>query len=196
MRTRPPTVAAVVLGLALVAACAPGGAPTTLRANRAYDGAPPVIPHDVRELGRGNCQACHTTGEAMWEGKRAPRTPHPELQRCTQCHLEHVTDELFAANDFEGRAYARGTRQQPSGPWLIPHPLTMREDCLDCHLGDAVVARGEADPDARAADTLPDDFAGPPTTTHPERSRCTQCHLPAHADWPGPRPGLHPGADR
>ncbi len=158
----------------LLAACAPADVQATGRMDtRAYDGAPPTIPHSVEELGRGNCQACHTSGHVEWEGKRAPRTPHPEHVRCTQCHLEPLTDELFRPNTFVGEAWATGQRQHPAAPWLIPHPLTMRENCLACH--------GE-----HAIEPVP-------ASTHPERARCTQCHLPVAESAPGPRPGVPTG---
>lgn len=170
---------ALLLGTLCLAASSLGGcaepvsaaAALVVRANRAYDGAPPTIPHGVEELGRHNCQACHTSGTIVWEGKTAPKTPHPELVRCTQCHLERRADTLFADNDHEPGFYARSLRQHEFAPWRIPHPLTLRENCLACH-------DQNLDPEWGLR------------TTHPERSRCTQCHVPAAEDAPGPRPGV------
>lgn len=52
------------------------------RLPRAYEGAPPLVPHDV-EARKGVCLACHGTGE---EG--APITPHPNRTHfCIQCHV-------------------------------------------------------------------------------------------------------------
>lgn len=49
---------------------------------RAYDGAPPLIPHDV-EARKGICLACHGTGEGG-----APLAPHPTRTHfCLQCHV-------------------------------------------------------------------------------------------------------------
>jgi len=52
------------------------------RLPRAYDGAPPLVPHDVEER-KGICQECHATGE-----QGAPITPHPTRTHfCIQCHV-------------------------------------------------------------------------------------------------------------
>ncbi|MFY9344715.1 MAG: hypothetical protein WAT39_19645 [Planctomycetota bacterium] len=57
---------------------------------RLHDLAPPVIPHQV--LLRENCQACHTGPAAREE----IRCPHPERERCVQCHVEQRTVAAFA----------------------------------------------------------------------------------------------------
>ncbi len=100
------------------------------------------------------------------------KTPHPELERCEQCHLQKNSYDTFKENDFQGHTYEIGIRSQPEGPLLIPHPLTMRENCLGCHGEQAVPERLRTD--------------------HPERQRCVQCHIPAHQDFPRPRPNLAP----
>lgn len=140
-----------------------------LPSNRAYSGAPPVIPHAVQELGRQDCLSCHLRGDAAGDERPAKRTPHPELERCVQCHVERKSDGLYRRSTFVGHTYLIGHRQQPQGPWLVPHPLTLRENCVGCH--------GAATAQARLR------------TKHPERVRCTQCHVPAHEGFPGPRPG-------
>ena len=80
----------VVAGAALVLALGPftgaalGQAPsrTGARLPRTYEGAPPLVPHDV-ESRKGLCQECHATGA---EG--APITPHPDRNHaCVQCHV-------------------------------------------------------------------------------------------------------------
>ncbi len=154
-------------------------AQAALRANRLFDGAPPVIPHLVGDLGRDDCLNCHLKGDATdtdGDGKLAARTPHAELTNCRQCHVERITDDTFADNPFEGGVWDMGTRQTDLSPWRIPHPLTLRENCSVCHTGDNVAAHVK--------------------TTHPERTNCVQCHVPAHADWPGPRPGVTPASGR
>ena len=55
------------------------GEQTTPAGTRAYEGAPPTIPH--RTLMRENCMSCHGEG-----GTSAIRTSHPDRQSCTQCH--------------------------------------------------------------------------------------------------------------
>ena len=48
----------------------------------AYEGAPPLIPHDV-EARKGVCLSCHGAGEGG-----APITPHPNRTHfCIQCHI-------------------------------------------------------------------------------------------------------------
>ena len=58
---------------------------------RAYDGAPPLIPHDA-EARKGICLACHGTGEGG-----APLAPHPTRTHfCLQCHVgQDLTVEPF-----------------------------------------------------------------------------------------------------
>jgi predicted CXXCH cytochrome family protein len=49
---------------------------------RAYQGAPPLIPHDA-EARKGACLVCHGTGIAG-----APIVPHPTRNDfCLQCHV-------------------------------------------------------------------------------------------------------------
>jgi cytochrome c-type protein NapB len=126
---------------------------------RAYYGAPPVIPHAVRELGRSNCLACHVDGLAPVEGPVAVPKPHATLGDCLQCHVEQQRDaRLFAETQFIGLAEPRGRHAAYSGaPPVIPHRLWLRENCPSCH-------------GPRGHPTL--------RTTHPERTNCTQCHVP------------------
>ncbi|MCB1057222.1 MAG: hypothetical protein KDD11_17105 [Acidobacteria bacterium] len=56
---------------------------------RLYDGAPPVIPHQL--LMRDNCLACHAGPAAREE----IRTSHPERIRCRQCHVAQTTTSEF-----------------------------------------------------------------------------------------------------
>lgn len=52
------------------------------RLPRAYEGAPPLIPHDA-EARKGMCLACHEFGVVG-----APITPHPTRNHfCIQCHV-------------------------------------------------------------------------------------------------------------
>ncbi len=163
---------ALVAPLLLTACPAPVERPQAipLSVDRLFDGAPPTIPHDVAELGRHDCLSCHAEGDAIADGEAATVTPHPELERCGQCHVTTEAVNAFADNTFTGGVYPMGLQAHAEAPLLIPHPLTMRENCLACH-----------GPDADEAALR---------TTHPERIRCQQCHVPAHQGWPGPRPDL------
>ena len=69
-------------------------APQVWEGEALYEGGPPVIPHAV--FMRENCVACHD-GLAAREEIRAP---HPERDRCEQCHVPSFADGDFVENDF------------------------------------------------------------------------------------------------
>jgi cytochrome c-type protein NapB len=136
----------------------------SFRANlRAYEGAPPVIPHEVSERGRDQCLTCHGKGIKFSNRERpAPIPPHSlELVNCQQCHVQRGAEAPPAPwrqNVFEGLEMAgRGHRSYEGAPPLMPHRLEMRENCLACH-GDAGWL--------------------PIRSSHPWRSSCNQCHPP------------------
>ena len=131
---------------------------------RAYDGAPPTIPHE--SFGAA-CTGCHDVrGQAVSGVGFAPASPHDDTSkaggtlRCRQCHVFVTTDDLFVASEYEGipQDLAAGDRATAGAPPRIPHRILMRENCVACHDGPG--AREEA------------------RTTHPERTRCRQCHVP------------------
>lgn len=131
---------------------------------RLYDGAPPIIPHDNFGV---DCSNCHDAQGISVPGVGfAPASPHddtPEAgatQRCRQCHVFATTDRSFVANAFQGleQNLGSGGRLYPGAPPTIPHKILMRENCKACHSG----------PGAR------EDIR----TSHPQRSRCRQCHVP------------------
>ena len=140
---------------------------------RAFDTAPPAIPHPVDQRTAESCLACHGNGMSI-AGKIATKMSHPLLTNCTQCHVEQASSMLqvlvssqkpqgeIAAdswpprNDFEGvKRAGPGTRLLPGLPPTIPHTLHMRDDCMSCH---GTIAR----PGIR--------------TTHPWLQNCRQCH--------------------
>lgn len=148
---------------------------------RAYDGAPPFIPHDLApETERTqDCAPCHTFG-GYNPGLRtySPRSPHPELANCLQCHVRPVTSASFVESDWvtpDVPTYGVGGTILGAPP-AIPHALLMREHCVSCHGG------ASAAPDIR--------------TDHPERFNCRQCH--AAIEGPGQRFSRPraPGVDR
>ena len=130
---------------------------------RAYDGAPPTIPHAAF----GACTACHDERGQSVEGVGfAPASPHgdgPEAggtTRCNQCHVFVTGEDEFVQSEFIGleQNLEPGGRATPGAPPTIPHRLLMRENCIACHSGPG--AREEI------------------RTSHPERTRCRQCHVP------------------
>ncbi|MBX9579413.1 MAG: nitrate reductase cytochrome c-type subunit [Gemmataceae bacterium] len=126
--------------------------------NRAYDGAPPTIPHPVDSQSTASCLACH--GEGLKVGDRvASRMSHPLMTNCTQCHVEQ--SPVPAETTFVGVYRAGpGGRASPGAPPTVPHHTWMRENCASCH---GLVTR----PGTR--------------TTHPWLTNCTQCHAPSAA---------------
>lgn len=160
---------------ALATGCGPGAAPAppgtrgtptvaeVRAARRAYDGAPPVIPHD--DPGAA-CGACHDADGQSIGSQFAPASPHlgtdaaGAMQRCRQCHVFVTTDRLVTESRFVGLPQngRLGERATPGAPPTIPHRLLMRENCAACHTGSG------ARPEIRS--------------THPERQRCRQCHVP------------------
>ncbi len=139
-------------------------APEVRAQRRAYDGAPPTIPHGD-DFGAA-CVNCHTGMGLNLPGVGfSPPMPHAEtaglsaVALCTQCHVYRRTEEVFRRNDFAGlrQDLRQGRRATPLAPPVMPHPVFMRENCGACHSG----------PAAREEVRCP----------HPERVRCAQCHV-------------------
>jgi len=136
------------------------------QATRAYDGAPPVIPHPIDQRGYPSCLTCHERGAKIGTHV-APVMSHAPLASCTQCHaavtstvpttagLTHTvsTESLFVGKEPAGK----GTRAWRGAPPTIPHSTWMRERCASCH---GVLSAGLH-------------------TSHAERQSCTQCHAPS-----------------
>lgn len=130
---------------------------------RAYNGAPPRIPHPIAPRGPLDCLGCHRDGARIGERIARPMSHAPELTSCTQCH---VPDEGQMPgprlpggppidNAFVGLAAPeRGPRMWDGAPPQIPHPTAMRERCASCH---GVWGTGIR-------------------STHPHRQSCEQCH--------------------
>lgn len=130
---------------------------------RAYDGAPPTVPHAIGQGGAPECLACHDEGLRIREAT-APMMPHRELSSCTQCHVVEASpvpgapetpDPRAVSNGFVGLASPTSGPVWSMAPPQIPHPTAMREACLSCHgpLGASALR-----------------------STHPSRESCTQCH--------------------
>ena len=161
----------VIALIALAAGCRESTPPAAARstdqraAGRAYDGAPPVIPHAIA----GECVTCHDEQGTVIAGVGvAPASPHGAqaasggLRRCRQCHVPSTTTDVMVASVFSGLPQGpwKGGRATAGAPPTIPHTLQFRENCLACHAGPA--SRMEI------------------RTSHPERPRCRQCHVPQY----------------
>ena len=132
---------------------------------RAYDGAPPTVPHPVTQLGATPCLTCHRDGMDV-AGRVAPAMPHGELGSCLQCHV--VSEQPMPGLAIEGGPPTQNSfvgMQPPNGgerwsaiaPPTIPHSTLMRARCDSCH---GVLSSGIR-------------------STHPWRESCTQCHAPS-----------------
>lgn len=127
--------------------------------NRAFNGAPPTIPHAIDQSSTLACMACH--GEGISTGSlRVSKMSHQYLSNCTQCHVEANPIQQpaieFRETTFTGLpAPTGGPTAYPGAPPQIPHTTWMRVDCLSCH-----------------------GFSAPQgiRTTHPWRQNCQQCH--------------------
>lgn len=134
---------------------------------RAYDGAPPVVPHPIRSGSAPECLACHSESFEL-AGRRAGDLPHTPYASCTQCHVPAAPSLPNPADDGPDVASSRWQGLGPPGagavayagaPPAVPHTTWMRDRCDSCHgaAGSAALQ-----------------------TPHPERRSCLQCH-PAHS---------------
>ncbi len=140
--------------------------------NRAYLGAPPTIPHQIKTSMNGsfeNCLHCHLNGGFAAEFEAyAPVTPHPEFTNCKQCHVPQRTTSLFKDINWHKPTTAKlGKSHLKGSPPTIPHSLQMRETCLSCHSGQGSIKAIRV--------------------THPERVNCLQCHVSALEETPWER---------
>lgn len=134
---------------------------------RAYDGAPPVVPHPIDQHNAASCLACHGK-PVLVDKKLVPQISHPTYSQCLQCHAADTgpanpwtqTAGPFkpkrVPSHFVGhRLDHGGTRSYEGAPAIIPHTTWMRENCLSCHgPGGSSALR----------------------TSHPSRQSCVQCH--------------------
>jgi len=130
---------------------------------RAFEGAPPVIPHTIADMNIQTCRACHAQGLQAGD-KVARMVSHTFLTNCTQCHVEDSGilpgDDSGPTSTFIGlrpSGYG-GTRASAGAPPVMPHTTFMRTNCVSCH--------GEHGYDGWRPD-------------HLSRSNCIQCHAPA-----------------
>ncbi|MBS3993674.1 MAG: nitrate reductase cytochrome c-type subunit [Bacteroidetes bacterium] len=134
--------------------------------NRAYEGAPPTVPHEVEgtQIGGKACLKCHETGGYVDKFKaNAPIVPHPNFENCIQCHVPVNTKNEFKDSNWElvtNKSSSEITNQALlTSPPVIPHTITKTDDCLSCHSGLGIKKV---------------------RVTHPERTNCRQCHVPKY----------------
>jgi cytochrome c-type protein NapB len=138
------------------------------KALRAYDGAPPVVPHTIDTISSASCLSCHGEGgTVIIGGTRPAEISHPWITNCTSCHVpadglrslkSPANQRLVVENTFLGRNSAgHGSRAYEGAPPTTPHPVWMRQNCMACH-----------GPGREQAIR----------TSHPERLNCLQCHAP------------------
>lgn len=146
---------------------------------RAFDGAPPRIPHSIAQMETAECATCHGSGVRITPGLTAPAMSHEPFASCTQCHVVDAPPMPGAERalltgppidtGFAGlEAPQSGPRAYPGAPPQIPHPTRMREACVSCH---GTLAEGLR-------------------TSHPWRQSCLQCHAPSAAFDQRPRSEL------
>jgi nitrate reductase (cytochrome), electron transfer subunit len=138
-------------------------------ARRAYDGAPPTIPHPVRQDSAAECLACHDAGLRLGDRVAAPM-PHGDFASCTQCHVVQEgpmpgarlsASPTPSPNGFVGLASpTEGPRAWSIAPPQVPHSTQNRERCLSCH-------------GVNGRDAL--------KTPHNDRQSCSQCHASSAA---------------
>lgn len=154
---------------------------TQRQARRAFDGAPPVVPHPIPQDSTAACLACHGNGMAI-KDRVAPKISHAHYGSCTQCHVPaqtgpRIADEpaLLASltdNVFSGAiAPTKGERAWAGAPPTIPHSTLMRSDCNSCHGPTGLYGL---------------------RTPHPDRQSCVQCHAPSATLDQRPLLGLTP----
>ena len=131
---------------------------------RAYDGAPPTVPHEINMISSKSCVVCHgQESTPLIGGKRPATMSHPYFANCTQCHvpadgLRKLTedDRLWVDSKFKGKNRSGpGSRAYPGAPPTMPHKVFMRQNCMSCH--------GPSRPNAIRS-------------SHPQRQNCLQCH--------------------
>ena len=86
------------------------------QARRAYDGAPPTIPHAVRQQEANECLACHEDGLRARDRLATP-IPHAEYVCCTQCRGP-VSRRTPPSPPTDSRASSRRSKVPEPASWL------------------------------------------------------------------------------
>ena len=91
------------------------------QARRAYDGAPPTIPHLVQQNSAADCMACHEHALRLAE-KQAPMLPHAAFTQCNQCHVPEVQDMPSIGKDTGAHRLPRSTSSSAGTQGLEHRP--------------------------------------------------------------------------
>ena len=97
---------------------------------RAFDGAPPTVPHAIVHDSAASCLVCHENGLQV-RGTFASQISHAKMGSCTQCHVSDISplkldsdplSQPLAMNDFDGvTSSGKGERAALEGtPPTIP----------------------------------------------------------------------------
>ncbi len=147
---------------------------------RAFEGAPPVIPHSVEQNSAPECLACHGA-RMQFRGRAARPICHDERTNCTACHVmgsapapmgsELGPDPRAVANSFVGLRHQVERPVIGLEPPRIAHRTAMRERCASCH-GQNGPGAGHHPVDFQPKRELPKSFALSPDG----RLTCRTCH--------------------
>ncbi|MBT3234703.1 MAG: cytochrome C [Bdellovibrionales bacterium] len=130
---------------------------------RAFHGAPPTIPHSIKNKKgkRSKCLSCHKKDRYISKYKSyAPLTPHPEYIDCGQCHVLANRKNGIFKKGISWKSYNPPKTNRsvfPGAPMSVPHSFQFREACSKCHVGPTALKEVR--------------------TKHPERLNCRQCHI-------------------
>ena len=157
----PLTILAVLLLAGTFVVLQDAQTPEGREARRAYDGAPPIVPHELTDPDGGDCLDCHSETMDIGDGRIANPTPHPEWSSCLQCHAPGIPAfgklEEEVESDFVGlKAPARLKPTVDGAPMAIPHDIVARKNCAACHAADHPVEEMRCD--------------------HLQRTQCLSCH--------------------
>ena len=167
---------------------------------RAYVGAPPLIPHAIDQRAVPNCLSCHQNG-AMVAGRKAPLISHRPLGSCTQCHVVRDSPRSWPQGGVAMNASAdTGQGQTALGLHSTDHTSAV-DGLTVVSESPGVLAVNNGFSGLGSLDTGGRAWAGaPPTiphttwmredckschgergllglrTSHPERQNCRQCH--------------------
>jgi 5-methylcytosine-specific restriction endonuclease McrA len=128
--------------------------------NRAFKGAPPVIPHRVNQQDPAGCMSCHDEGKILGDHVAAI-IPHNFRPNCTQCHVESRYGSVPTLPEVAEAAVVPVLGIKAD---FVVQPLNFSHkrhaqadvelDCKDCH--------------KKVYDT--------PYATFPKWTVCKQCH--------------------